>query len=135
MKFIQLRIIVMLAALSLSGYAQAEAEFEKAYLQIMNDSNWAQVAEYQVRQLLEGKTLNEAQQLLLKQKQCLSLAQENRFYEFVNARLPEYQSYMRNQGFTKLYTAQKITQEGSAVQAKYLVLRQELQMTDYPCEQ
>lgn len=125
----------MLAALSLSGYAQAEAEFEKAYLQIMNDSNWAQVAEYQVRQLLEGKTLNEAQQLLLKQKQCLSLAQENRFYEFVNARLPEYQSYMRNQGFTKLYTAQKITQEGSAVQAKYLVLRQELQMTDYPCEQ
>ncbi|QXW27264.1 hypothetical protein KXJ74_07590 [Acinetobacter johnsonii] len=135
MKFIQLRIIVMLAALSLSGYAQAEAEFEKAYLQIMNDSNWAQVAEYQVRQLLEGKTLNEAQQLLLKQKQCLSLAQENRFYEFVNARLPEYQSYMRNQGFTKLYSAQKITQEGSAVQAKYLVLRQELQMTDYPCEQ
>ena len=125
----------MLAALSLSGYAQAEAEFEKAYLQIMNDSNWAQVAEYQVRQLLEGKTLNEAQQLLLKQKQCLSLAQESRFYEFVNARLPEYQSYMRNQGFTKLYTAQKITQEGSAVQAKYLVLRQELQMTDYPCEQ
>ena len=125
----------MLAALSLSGYAQAEAEFEKAYLQIMNDSNWAQVAEYQVRQLLEGKTLNEAQQLLLKQKQCLSLAQENRFYEFANARLPEYQSYMRNQGFTKLYSAQKITQEGSAVQAKYLVLRQELQMTDYPCEQ
>ncbi len=125
----------MLAALSLSGYAQAEAEFEKAYLQIMNDSNWAQVAEYQVRQLLEGKTLNEAQQLLLKQKQCLSLAQENRFYEFVNARLPEYQSYMRNQGFTKLYSAQKITQEGSAVQVKYLVLRQELQMTDYPCEQ
>ncbi len=125
----------MLAALSLSGYAQAEAEFEKAYLQIMNDSNWAQVAEYQVRQLLEGKTLNEAQQLLLKQKQCLSLAQESRFYEFVNARLPEYQSYMRNQGFTKLYSAQKITQEGSAVQAKYLVLRQELQMTDYPCEQ
>ena len=125
----------MLAALSLSGYAQAEAEFEKAYLQIMNDSNWAQVAEYQVRQLLEGKTLNEAQQLLLKQKQCLSLAQENRFYEFVNARLPEYQSYMRNQGFTKLYSAQKITQEGSAVQAKYLLLRQELQMTDYPCEQ
>jgi hypothetical protein len=135
MKFIQLRIIVMLAALSLSGYAQAEAEFEKAYLQIMNDSNWAQVAEYQVRQLLEGKTLNEAQQLLLKQKQCLSLAQESRFYEFVNARLPEYQSYMRNQGFTKLYSAQKITQEGSAVQVKYLVLRQELQMTDYPCEQ
>lgn len=125
----------MLAALSLSGYAQAEAEFEKAYLQIMNDSNWAQVAEYQVRQLLEGKTLNEAQQLLLKQKQCLSLAQESRFYEFVNARLPEYQSYMRNQGFTKLYSAQKITQEGSAVQVKYLVLRQELQMTDYPCEQ
>lgn len=135
MKFIQQGIGVMLGVLSLPGYAQAEAEFEKAYLQIMNDSNWAQVAEYQVRQLLEGKTLNEAQQLLLKQKQCLSLAQENRFYEFVNARLPEYQSYMRNQGFTKLYTAQKITQEGSAVQAKYLVLRQELQMTDYPCEQ
>lgn len=135
MKFIQPGIGLMLGALALPSYAQAEAEFEKAYLQIMDDSYWAQVAEYQMRQLLEGQTLNEAQQLLLKQKQCLSLAQENRFYAFVNARFPEYQSYMRNQGFTKLYSAQKITLEGSAVQAKYLVLQQELNMTDYPCEQ
>lgn len=74
MKFIQFSMYVMLGVLSLPCYAQAEAAFEKTYLQIVDDRYWAQVAEYQMKQLFEGKTLNEAQQLLFKQKSCLSLA-------------------------------------------------------------
>ncbi|WP_180093633.1 MULTISPECIES: hypothetical protein [unclassified Acinetobacter] len=128
--------VLLLAAsfyLPVFSYAMDDAQFEQQHQQLLQDAYWAQVAEHQLKELIDQSD-HLAAQTAIQQKTCAATVLELKYYDFVILNLSDFNRYKNNQGFHKIVTIEKLQQDRLDVQHKYETLKQSLNNRNATCE-